>query len=328
MEITIEKDEFTGLKKISSPTSGLRHSFEYKGQNISQDDFIELMYIEAESGRGSLIIRVHSYISKNSINKEWPHWNDSWPFIIDGERCVLSSETINTFDTTSEMKIYNLPLDVFNKFINAKEIKYSLRGKKTTVEGKFSTIHLKIFKAFEQYCFGDLENGKTILNSIEETERNSKIWTCYNCNIENTVQNNVDSFECRLCNNLNSITRPKTISNEDKIKFETKVIELVKENKVDDAIKFYATNFGYSEENASVKVKELSEKNGLKNIIISSNRKKTIIGLIFYIPIFIYLCYLGGLPERKSPIPIFLWGILILIFGVLTLRSIIRLFKK
>ena len=92
MEVTIEKDEFTGFKKIFSPNIGLRSSMGYQVGTIGQDDFFELLYLEGENGQGALVIRIHSYISNHSINKEWPHWDDNFFLIIDGERQILSSK--------------------------------------------------------------------------------------------------------------------------------------------------------------------------------------------------------------------------------------------
>jgi hypothetical protein len=120
----------------------------------------------------------------------------------------------------------------------------------------------------------------------------------------------------------------KKLSPEEIEKYENKTIELIKEKKVSDAIKYYASNFGESQENSKVKVKELAEKNGLASIILANTKKKALLGLLFYIPIFAYLIYLGSLPPSKVPIPLLVWIVLIIIFGILTIRAIIKLFKK
>ena len=54
----------------------------------------------------------------------------------------------------------------------------------------------------------------------------------------------------------------KKLSPEEIEKYENKTIELIKEKNVSDAIKYYASNFTVSDEDAKIKVKELAEKNG------------------------------------------------------------------
>lgn len=317
--ITTEKDDFTGLRKINSNFFGLSDFLTFSGpteiyidflskQNsgIKSDviDAIDLMYIEHENGQGNIIIRVVSALGKYLRNSEWPHWDDNWPMIIDGERINISSSSTNSFETSYELKVYDLPVDVFNKICNAKEVKYSLRGRNSKVEGVFSNKHQEVFKAFEQYCFGDEAEASKKINEI-----------------------NKDLPASRVAENDNAIP-VKQLSPEEIEKYENKTIELIKEKKVSDAIKYYAANFGESQENSEVKVKELAEKNGLASIILANTKKKALLGLLFYIPIFAYLIYLGSLPPSKVPIPLLLWIVLIIIFGILTIRAIIKLFKK
>jgi hypothetical protein len=317
--ITTEKDDFTGLRKINSNFFGLSDFLTFSGpteiyidflskQNsgIKSDviDAIDLMYIEHENGQGNIIIRVVSALGKYLRNSEWPHWDDNWPMIIDGERINISSSSTNSFETSYELKVYDLPVDVFNKICNAKEVKYSLRGRNSKVEGVFSNKHQEVFKAFEQYCFGDEAEASKKINEI-----------------------NKDLPASRVAENDNAIPIKK-LSPEEIEKYENKTIELIKEKKVSDAIKYYAANFGESQENSEVKVKELAEKNGLASIILANTKKKALLGLLFYIPIFAYLIYLGSLPPSKVPIPLLLWIVLIIIFGILTIRAIIKLFKK
>lgn len=317
--ITTEKDDFTGLRKINSNFFGLSDFLIFSGpteiyidflskQNsgIKSDviDAIDLMYIEHENGQGNIIIRVVSALGKYLRNSEWPHWDDNWPMIIDGERINISSSSTNSFETSYELKVYDLPVDVFNKICNAKEVKYSLRGRNSKVEGVFSNKHQEVFKAFEQYCFGDEAEASKKINEI-----------------------NKDLPASRVAENDNAIP-VKQLSPEEIEKYENKTIELIKEKKVSDAIKYYAANFGESQENSEVKVKELAEKNGLASIILANTKKKALLGLLFYIPIFAYLIYLGSLPPSKVPIPLLVWIVLIIIFGILTIRAIIKLFKK
>ncbi|MFN5147623.1 MAG: hypothetical protein ACK5EK_01315 [Flavobacteriia bacterium] len=274
MEVTIEKDEFTGFKKIFSPNIGLRSSMGYQVGTIGQDDFFELLYLEGENGQGALVIRIHSYISNHSINKEWPHWDDNFFLIIDGERQILSSKVSNSFETKSEMKIYDLPMDVFGKICNAREVKYSLRGKHSNIEGVFSDIQLSVFKGFEKYCFGDENEGKEIFDSIPNI---AETWTCFSCKTENVVPSNSDSFNCRICGKANSITRPSNASDEEKME---QVLLLLKDNKVSDAIKYYAFNYGVTEQEANKKIKTLAEENGHGETYKKHERKNGIIALV------------------------------------------------
>ena len=317
--ITTEKDDFTGLRTINSNFFGLSDFLTFSGPTGIYLDFltkknrgiesnvidaIDLMYIEHENGQGNIIIRVVSALGKYLRNSEWPHWDNNWPMIIDGERVNISSSSTNSFEASYELKVYDLPVDVFNKICNAKEVKYSLRGRNSKVEGVFSQKHQEIFKAFEQYCFGDEAEASERLNEINKDLPASSV-------AEN-----------------NTAIPIKQLSSEEIEKHENKTVELIKEKKVSDAIKYYAANFGESDANSKIKVKELADKNGLASIILGDTKKKAAISLIFNIPIFSYLCYLGSLSERNIPMPIWLWMILILLFGILTLRAIIKLFKK
>lgn len=363
IKITIEKDDFTGFRKINTGLIDLKDFKTYSstlgmqldaysgelGADRRRDAF-ELVYIESEDGQGGCFIKITSFIHETA---GWPHWDDSWPMIVDGDRISLNSKNINSFQTHEETKLYDLPIDVLNKLCNSKEIKFSLRGKSKVVEGIFTLKHQDIFKAFEQFCFGDESEGNKIIELLNKSlpketefelgEEDSKFmefldktidggeketWTCFSCKAKNLVPKDWATFSCHKCGRDNTITRPIKLSLEEIEKYENKTIELIKEKKVSDAIKYYASNFGESQENSKVKVKELAEKNGLASIILANTKKKALLGLLFYIPIFAYLIYLGSLPPSKVPIPLLVWIVLIIIFGILTIRAIIKLFKK
>jgi hypothetical protein len=255
--ITIEKDEFTGIKTITSATIGLRTNLLYEASNLNSDDFFELLYIEGESGQGRLVLRIHSYVGKYSINKEWPHWGDTFYLIVSGERLILDSSSINNFDTNSEMMIYDMPVDVFNKICFSQDVKFNLRGQNSDVKGTFNEFQLKIFKAFEQYCFGDENEGKKLLESISSFVSSSN-----------------------SSNNQNVIVRPKELTHEERNNHENKVVDLIKEKKIEDAIKYYATNFGYTEDSSKLKVKELAEKNGMASIYKKYDNKQALFGCL------------------------------------------------
>jgi hypothetical protein len=322
LKITIEKDDFTGLKKITTPLIDLTNFKIYDsilsmtldrlsdGFGVSKGrNAFELFYAETEEGQGTMAIRIYSLLARSN---EWPNWNDSWPLIIDGERASLESTSKNQYEKSNEFKVYNLPVDLFNKICNAKEVKFSLRGQNEQVEGIFTSQHQTVFKAFEQFCFGDESEGNKIIETLNiSLPKDDEV---------SETSGDADEAEKE--------TRPIKLSQEDIEKYENKTIELIKEKKISDAIKYYAANFGESDANSKIKVKELAEKNGVASIIVGDTKKKEATSLIFNIPIFSYLCYLGSLPERKVPMPIWLWMILVLLFGILTLRAIIKLFKK
>jgi hypothetical protein len=350
LKITIEKDDFTGFRTINTGLVDLKKFKTYSstsamqldgllgglGTDHSRDAF-DLVYVEAEDGQGGCFIKIVSYIKESA---GWPHWDDNWLMIVDGNRISLNSTVVNTFGSYEESKLYELPVDILNKLCNSKEIKFSLRGKSKIVEGIFTSQHQTLFKAFEQFCFGDESEGDKIIETLnislpkdDEVSETSddgekETWTCFSCSAKNLVPKDWTEFSCHKCGKNNTITKPIKLSPEDIEKHENKTIELIKEKKVSDAAKYYAANFGESEENSKIKVKELAEKNGVASIIAADTKKKAAIGLLFYIPIFSYLCYLGGLTSDKVPMPIFVWVILILIFGTLTLRAIIKFFKK
>ncbi|MFN5633350.1 MAG: hypothetical protein ACK49D_01630, partial [Flavobacteriia bacterium] len=53
---------------------------------------------------------------------------------------------------------------------------------------------------------------------------------------------------------------------------------LIKDKKVEDAIKYYAANFGFSENDSKSKVKEIAEKNGLASNYKKYETKSALIG--------------------------------------------------
>ena len=226
--------------------------------------------------------------AKYSGNQEWPHWNDEWPMIIDGERLSLSSKSTNSFETEHELKVYDLPIDIFSKICNANEVKFSLRGRNNKIEGVFSTQHITLFKAFEQYCFGDESEGKRLLDSIgtfvnntnNQSQGDTTTYSCYSCKANNIVPNTWDSFNCHNCKKDNTIIRPKALSDEERSNHENKVIDLIKAKKIEDAIKYYASNFGFTEDASKAKVKELAEKNGLASVYKKYDNKQTLYGCL------------------------------------------------
>jgi hypothetical protein len=310
---TIEKDDFTGLKEINSKFYGLNHFIAFEGPSdmylrymtdkTGISDAFDLLYLETENGQGNMSLRVCSSVAKYSGNKDWPHWDDNLLMIVDGDRVGLTSTSINSFETNYELKVYNLPVDIFSKICNAKEIKFSLRGRNNKIEGFFTPQHQILFRAFEQYCFGDENEGKKYLDSISEHA---------------IPQNNMETAE----------TNAITLSEEEITKLEKKVLDLLQDNKVLDAIKYYAANFGIAEDIAIAKVKELAEKNGLASKLTSYNRKKALTSLSVFIPLFLLSFYVGTLRKSQVPIHPYFWFILFLISAVMVLRGLIKLFKK
>lgn len=255
--ITIEKDDFTGLRKINSSFYGLYKFLPWPDLSIS--DAFDLLYLETDDGQGNMVIRVCSTVAKFSGNTDWPHWNDNWPMIVDGERISLASSSTNSFEKDYELKVYDLPVDIFNKLCNAKEVKFSLRGRNGKIEGVLTNQHQTLLKAFEQYCFGDESEGKKLLESIDSSVS------------QNTGIDQAQNVE-------DSIIKPKNFTDEENKKHEDKVVDLIKEKKVEDAIKYYASNYGLAEDVSKTKVKELAEKNGLASIYKNYDNKQALYG--------------------------------------------------
>jgi hypothetical protein len=310
----IEKDDFTGLRKINSSFYGFDKFISFDGPSdiylrymrdkTGISDAFDLLYLELENGQGSIVIRVCSSVAKFSGNTEYPNWGDSWPMIVDGERVSLSSSSINSFERDYELKVYDLPIDVFNKLCNAKEIKFSLRGRNKKIEGVFSSEHQTVMKAFEQYCFGDENEGKKLLESVESI----------------VIQNNNENpSENQIIKNM---------SDEEKSTHEKKIIELLQNNKVSDANAYYASNFGCDSDAAKKNVIEIANKNGLYSVILKLKKRNQRMALLLYVPIFGFLCYTGTIPMPRDSSWQYFMPILCLIFFVLIIRAIITQFKK
>jgi hypothetical protein len=165
-----------------------------------------------------------------------------------------------------------------------------LRGKSGKIEGDFNGPYIKVFQAFEQVCFGEENEGIKLFNSLElddkkykgvfnkENQEESKTYSCYSCKANNLVPDSWDSFNCHNCKKDNTIIRPKNLSDEEKLNHENKVFDLIKEKKIKDAIKYYATNFGFTEEVSKLKVKEIAEIKGLGSNYKKYETKNSIIG--------------------------------------------------
>jgi hypothetical protein len=310
----IEKDDFTGLRKINSSFYGFDKFISFDGptdiylrymrDNTGISDAFDLLYLELENGQGSIVIRVCSSVAKYSGNTEYPHWSDNWPMIVDGERVSLNSSSIYSFERDYELKVYDLPIDIFNKLCNAKEIKFSLRGRNKKIEGVFSNEHQIIMKAFEQYCFGDENEGKKLLESVESSI------------IQN---NNENQSENQIITNM---------SDEEKSTHEKKIIELLQNNKLSDANAYYASNFGCDSDIAKKNVIEIANKNGLFSVILKQRKRNQRVALLFYIPILCLLIYTGFIPIHPDSIFNILGPLLTLVFIILVIRAIVIQFKK
>jgi hypothetical protein len=71
---------------------------------------------------------------------------------------------------------------------------------------------------------------------------------------------------------------PSILKNNDvgKLNHENKVIELIKDNKVKDAIFYYSSNHGFTWDISKSKVKEIAERNGLTNNFINYDTNNAI----------------------------------------------------
>ena len=118
LKITIEKDDFTGFRTINTGLVDLKKFKTYSstsamqldgllgglGTDHSRDAF-DLVYVEAEDGQGGCFIKIVSYIKESA---GWPHWDDNWLMIVDGNRISLNSTVVNTFGSYEESKLLTL----------------------------------------------------------------------------------------------------------------------------------------------------------------------------------------------------------------------------
>jgi hypothetical protein len=318
--ITQDKDDFTGLRTIRTNFFGLNDFITFSGPTEIYIDFltkqnngiksnvidaIDLLYIEHESGQGSIVLRVVSAMGKYLRNAEWPNWDNSWPFIIDGERVSLSSTSTNKFESSYELKIYDLPIDIFNKICHSNEVRYSLRGRNTKIEGLFKDEQLKVFKAFEQYCFADENEGKRI---IEELNR--------------------DYLKTSNTKSLKKEDQESKLSKEEIDEIEQKIVDFLKEKRINDAVRYYSAKVSCDETVAKDKVIEIAKKNGLYRIILKQIKIKQVLWLLFYIPFLGLIFYLGTLNPNSAFANGILFPLLVLLFGILIIRSIVILFRS
>ena len=159
-------------------------------------------------------------------------------------------------------------------------------------------------KAFEQYCFGDENEGKKLLESVESS----------------IIQNNSEN------QSENQITT--NMSDEEKSTHEKKIIELLQNNKLSDANAYYASNFGCDSDIAKKKVIEIANKNGLFSVILKQKKRNQRVALLFYIPILCLLIYTGFIPIHPDSIFNILGPLLTLVFIILVIRAIVIQFKK
>ena len=159
--INVEKDDFTGIKSISTPLIGLKSFQSYalgyfelasikndllsirlqrvnsetrtfgqaQNESIIQLEEIEnwdfsvfdLNYNESESGQGLMTMNVISYKTSDYFSLD-----QSLPMIIDGERIMLEAVKKASIELNYEIMIYQLPVDIFQKICNGKEIKFRI----------------------------------------------------------------------------------------------------------------------------------------------------------------------------------------------------------
>jgi hypothetical protein len=74
--------------------------------------------------------------------------------------------------------------------------------------------------------------------------------------------------------------KPNKFDAEENSKHENAIVELIKNNRVEDAVKYYESNFGVDTEAAKSKVKSLAEKNGMASIYNKYHNKQALIGFL------------------------------------------------
>lgn len=178
-----EKDEFRGSLKVDS--SWVYISRNSKGDVLSyllldnelkdifhwsSFDLFSLSYIELEGGTGKLIFNILSKAKFKSLDDPdvLPKWYDDFLMIVDGQRIAFEQFGKRETGDSYELIKYSILVEDLSKITNASEIKFSLRGENHTIEGNFVDAHIKIFKAFEQYCFGDKDVANEIISKINQ----------------------------------------------------------------------------------------------------------------------------------------------------------------
>ncbi len=177
LKIFEEKDSFKGTQKINT-------SWFYFSRNSLGDILEELLvdneladifylaafdlfclnYIELENGAGKIFLQVLSSTKFKGLDDTdvFPEWKGDFLMISDGERIKLEQYGKKEIGDNFESIGYTIPLEYLSKIANSNEVQFSLRGENHTIEGRLINQHIQIFKAFEQYCFGD----KTIAQGI------------------------------------------------------------------------------------------------------------------------------------------------------------------
>lgn len=274
--INVKKDDFTGIKSISTSFIGLK-SFQSFGlgnafyfelatmqkEMISLDlrqikaeiqihgqaqaatlrrleetknfDFsvFNLFYGELESGQGLMTLGVLSYKTDDYFSLD-----QSLPLIIDGERLMLNAENSATIEISHEFMAYKLPVDIFHKICYGNEVRFRVSGKGQNIEGVFPKHIIQMFKAFEQNCFGDEAQGKSLLEEINKTA------VVESANLSSSNQPSLTSEEIEKC--------------------QKDVVKLIFEEKVVDAFSLVENIYKCSHEDAKKIVKGIATKHSNK----------------------------------------------------------------
>jgi hypothetical protein len=99
-------------------------------------------------------------------------------------------------------------------------------------------------------------------------------------------------FKTKKTATTNKIPHNNLSKDEEKNKHESKLVYLIKENKVEDAIKYYAIIFGYTEDASELKVKELAEKNGMASIYKKYDDKRVMYGCLVLLGLALFVVML------------------------------------
>jgi hypothetical protein len=172
INISYKYDEFTGETIVMTGLVGLVRFKDFETSSVialkpmDQNIFFSLIYsgIDNDYKDGLYTFDIHMIMDADRYPNLVPHWKNEWPLIVDGERVIL--EVLQVGERNGENVNYKFNFETLQKLSNAKEIKYSLRGINTTVNGTFDPRHIDLFKAFLSYCTLKQKEGEEILSKI------------------------------------------------------------------------------------------------------------------------------------------------------------------
>jgi hypothetical protein len=288
-------DSITGLDRISISSMRLR-SLEFIEPEIVEIEFNEYGYefsgtifgLYCTMAKGWVVHMWIEIISSdyNKSENNLPNWNNVFFMIIDGKHVSLKSDQNTPIYKYIEFKNYDLPVDVLNLISNAKMVEFSLRGQYQEINGNwYPDEHIKVFKIFEDCCIKNqlISTANEKIAAIID-ERDKQVNASSEKNLNASYKNNKVTNKAK-----NNISDNKIDINKEQ---ESIIIDLLKNNKVSDSLKYVETNLKTSQNDAGRIVKGIAEKSGLASVYKKHEGKETAKGCGCVIIIIIVLMFI------------------------------------